>query len=299
MSFKPSYLKSYKSGELNNRIDKLNAILSDCTLCPRNCHIDRNETQGWCKTGRRAKISSFNPHFGEEAPLVGLMGSGTIFFGSCNLGCVFCQNYTISHRGEGKEVSKDDLADMMIKLHKKGCHNINLVSPSHVVAQFVEALPIAIEQGLDIPLVYNSGGYDSPETLHLLDGIIDIYMPDMKFASNERGLKLSASKNYWDICKESIKIMHQQVGDLVIEKGIAQRGIMVRHLILPDDITGSRDIFEFLSKEISLNTYLNIMDQYHPAYEACDIDELNRKITMNEYKETIALARGFGLTRLD
>lgn len=299
MSLKPSYLDLYKSGEIHNRIKALNEMLSDCTMCARNCHTDRNKTTGWCNTGIRARVSSYSPHFGEESPLVGLMGSGTIFFSYCNLGCIFCQNYNISHKGEGKELKKEGLADIMIRLQKKGCHNINLVSPSHVVAQIVEALPIAIENGLDIPLVYNTGGYDSPETLKLLDGIIDIYMPDMKFASNERGLELSASENYWDVCKQAVKIMHDQVGDLIIENNIAKKGLLVRHLILPDDITSSRDIFEFLSTKISKHTYLNIMDQYYPAYEACHIDKLNRRITMNEYKETVALARSYGLTRLD
>lgn len=296
---KPGYLALYENGELQKRIEFFNAQLNNCVICARECHVNRSEKMGWCKTGNKAIVSSYNAHFGEEAPLVGLMGSGTIFFTNCNLGCIFCQNYTISQDGKGKEVDKNKLANILIHLQHQGCHNINLVSPSHVIAQIVEALPIAIEAGLNIPLVYNTGCYDNPEMIKMLNGIIDIYMPDIKFGDNETGLKLANAKNYWDNCKQCIKIMHDQVGDLEMINGIATKGLIIRHLILPDNLSCSQNVFEFIADEISTNTYLNIMDQYNPAYKANTICALNRKITMREYHEAIALAESYGLTRLD
>ena len=299
MIIEPGYIELHKSGELAKRVEKFEKILKNCTLCAHKCHIDRNKELGWCKTGRTVKVSSYSAHFGEEKPLVGMMGSGTIFFANCNLGCIYCQNYTISHVGDGVDASKEELANIMIKLQDRGCHNINFVSPSHVIAQIVEALPLAIEKGLKIPLVYNTGGYDNPETIKLLDGIIDIYMPDIKYGDNDIAYELSGAKDYWDVSKQCIKIMHDQVGDLLIKGEVAKRGLMVRHLILPNDLTSSQVIFEFLAKEISTNTYLNIMDQYYPSYKADTVEDLNRRITMREYKETIALAKSYGLYRLD
>ncbi|MEW5821702.1 MAG: radical SAM protein [Cyanobacteriota bacterium] len=299
MSIQPGYIEHHKSGELDKRISILQEILKDCVLCARNCHINRNNQLGWCKTGRLARISSYSAHFGEEKPLVGMMGSGTIFFTNCNLGCIFCQNYTISHLGEGTEINKFELANIMLKLQEMGCHNINFVSPSHVVTQIVESLPIAIEGGLNVPLVYNTGGYDNPDTIKLLDGIIDIYMPDIKYGDNDIGYELSCAKDYWDISKKCLKIMHKQVGDLVIEDDIAKKGLMVRHLVLPNKLSTSEAIFEFLAEEVSTNTYLNIMDQYYPSYKADSIGNINRKVSMREYKETIALAKSLGLFRLD
>jgi len=299
MANEPNYLSLYKSGELNKRIEKFQELLSDCTLCARNCHVDRNKDVGWCKTGRLAKISSYSPHFGEEKPLVGLMGSGTIFFTHCNLGCIFCQNYSISHLGEGKGTTKEELANIILNLQNRGCHNINFVSPSHIVTQIVEALPIAIEGGLNVPLVYNTGGYDNPDTIELLDDIIDIYMPDIKYGDDDIAYELSCARNYWKINKECIKLMHRQVSDLVIEDEVAIKGLMVRHLVLPDDYNSSATVFEFLSEEISKNTYLNIMDQYYPSYKADTIASINRRVKMREYKQTIALAKSYGLYRLD
>jgi putative pyruvate formate lyase activating enzyme len=299
MSFEPSYLELYHTGELENRINKLVNNLEDCTLCPRKCHVNRNTKYGYCQVGRNAIVSSYFPHFGEEKPLVGIMGSGTIFFSFCNLGCVFCQNFSISQKGEGKAVNKIELAEMMLNLKSKGCHNINLVSPSHVIAQIVEALPIAIEQGLDIPLVYNSGGYDNPETIKLLDDIIDIYMPDIKYGNNDVAYEFSCAKNYWDITKYAVKEMHQQVGDLIIQDGIAKKGLMIRHLVLPEKQAHSENIFKFIASEISNSTYLNIMDQYHPEHKSDLIPNLNKRVNRKEFMETVTLAQKYGLQRLD
>jgi putative pyruvate formate lyase activating enzyme len=253
-----------------------------------------------CRTPREALVSSYGPHFGEEAPLVGRHGSGTIFFTNCNLRCLFCQNYSISQLGEGHKVSKEELADMMLSLQAKGCHNINLVSPTHVVPQILEALEVAVESGLHLPLVYNSGGYDSVETLRILDGIVDIYMPDMKYDNEETAKELSGIENYPEINKAAIKEMYRQTGDLEVnEEGVAQRGLLVRHLVLPQGLAGTKGIVNFLSKEISIHTYVNIMDQYHPCYKASQIPGLGRRISSSEFREALSLAREAGLSRLD
>ena len=245
-------------------------------------------------------ISSYDPHFGEEAPLVGRRGSGTIFFTYCNLGCVFCQNYTISQLGEGRAVDREELAGMMLSLQAKGCHNINLVSPTHVVPYILDALELAVSRGLHLPLVYNSGGYDSVETLELLDGIVDIYMPDMKYSDEKTAEQLSGIKDYPKVNKAAVKEMHRQVGDLEIDKpGVAQRGLLVRHLVLPNWIAGTREVVRFLAQEISTNTYLNIMAQYHPGYKAFDIPQLARAVNRQEFLEAIDLAHQQGLNRLD
>jgi len=245
-------------------------------------------------------ISSYGPHFGEEAPLVGKHGSGTIFFTYCNLRCVFCQNYTISQLGEGSPVSGEELAKIMLFLQARGCHNINLVSPTHVAPYILDALELAVGMGLHLPLVYNSGGYDSVETLRLLDGIIDIYMPDMKYSEEKIAEQLSGIKDYPSVNKAAIKEMHRQVGDLQIDgQGVAQRGLLVRHLVLPYNLAGTQEVVRFLSQEISINTYLNIMAQYHPCYRALDIPLLSRPVNRQEFCEAIDLARQQGLDRLD
>ncbi len=245
-------------------------------------------------------ISSYGPHFGEEAPLVGRRGSGTIFFTYCNLRCVFCQNYTISQLGEGRAVDREELAGMMLSLQAKGCHNINLVSPTHVVPHILDALELAVSRGLHLPLVYNSGGYDSVETLELLDGIVDIYMPDMKYSDEKTAEQLFGIKDYPKVNKAAVKEMHRQVGDLEIDKlGVAQRGLLVRHLVLPDWIAGTQEVVRFLAQEISTNTYLNIMAQYHPGYKAFDIPQLARAVNRQEFLEAIDLAHQQGLNRLD
>jgi putative pyruvate formate lyase activating enzyme len=245
-------------------------------------------------------VSSYGPHFGEEAPLVGRHGSGTIFFTNCNLRCLFCQNYSISQLGEGQKLSKEELAYIMLSIQAKACHNINLVSPTHVVPQVLEALELAVESGLHLPLVYNSGGYDSVETLRILGGIVDIYMPDMKYDDDETARELSGIENYPAINKAAIKEMHRQTGDLEInEEGVAQRGLLIRHMALPHGLAGTKGIVNFLSKEISRNTYVNIMDQYHPCYKAFQIPSLGRRISSAELREALSFAQEAGLNRLD
>ena len=296
-----AYLKLYHSDKLKERIEIALSLLERCTVCPHNCGVNRLAGGiGKCRTSRQAMVSSYGPHFGEETPLVGRHGSGTIFFTHCNLKCVFCQNYTISQLGEGEKVSKEELAYMMISLQARGCHNINLVSPTHVVPQILEALELAVKGGLHIPLVYNSGGYDSVETLRILDGIVDIYMPDMKYDDEEIARELSGIENYPRINKAAVKEMHRQTGDLEIgEEGVARRGVLVRHLVLPNGLAGTKGIVNFLSKEISSKTYLNIMAQYHPCYKAFQIPSLGRRISSAEFYEALSLARAAGLSRLD
>jgi len=296
-----AYLELYRSGKLRERVDAAVSLLESCPVCPRSCGVNRLAGDvGKCRTPREALVSSYGPHFGEEAPLVGRHGSGTIFFTNCNLMCLFCQNYSISQLGEGHKVSKGELADMMLFLQAKGCHNINLVSPTHVVPQILEALEIAVESGLHLPLVYNSGGYDSMGTLRILEDIVDIYMPDMKYDNEETARELSGIENYPEINKAAIKEMYRQTGDLEVnEEGVAQRGLLVRHLVLPHGLAGTKGIMNFLSEEISRNTYINIMDQYHPCYKAFQIPGLGRRISSAEFREALSLAREAGLSRLD
>lgn len=297
----PFYTRLHETGELKARIAQSLELLKDCRLCPRKCRIDRTKgSKGFCRTGRFAKVASFCPHFGEESPLVGRGGSGTIFFSSCNLLCSFCQNYDISHYNEGSPAGPDELAGMMLDLKRAGCHNINFVTPSHVVPQILEALPLAIEAGLDMPLVYNTGCYDRPETLSLLDGVFDIYMPDFKFWNPEYAEAYCAAPDYPEIARGAIREMHAQVGDLSIDRdGIARRGLLVRHLVMPGGIAGTREIMSFIAQEISLNTYVNIMDQYRPCHRAVHEGKISRRITQEEYLEALESARQAGLERLD
>jgi len=276
-------------------------MLEECRVCPRCCGINRMAGEsGECHVTSQVVVSSYGPHFGEESPLVGRHGSGTIFFTYCNLHCVFCQNYTISQLGEGEPVSREELAGMMLSLQAKGCHNINLVSPTHVVPYILDALELAVSEGLYLPLVYNSGGYDSLETLKLLDGIVDIYMPDMKYSDEKIAEELSGIKDYPSINRAAVREMHRQVGDLQIdEQGTARRGLLVRHLVLPNGLAGTREVVSFLAKEVSANTYLNIMAQYHPCYKAFEMPSLARPISGQEFQEAINLAHQEGLHRLD
>jgi len=295
----PSYLNLEKK-ELKRRIERLFKILESCEICPRKCHVNRLKGEkGYCQLGYLPMVSAYHPHFGEETPLVGKYGSGTIFMTSCNLSCVYCQNYEISQLRIGDEVSFERLAGMMVELQNLGCHNINLVTPTPQVPAILKSLEIAIEKGLKIPLVYNTSSYDSLEVLKLLDGIVDIYLPDAKYSDDKVALKYSNAPNYFEIMKKAIKEMHRQVGDLVVnEEGIAVRGLIVRHLVLPNGLAGSEKIFEFIAKEISKNTFLNIMDQYWPAYKAYQYPELSRRITKEEFQEVINLAKNFGLKRI-
>lgn len=285
--------------ELKDRASAALSRIACCDICPRCCAVDRlSDQRGFCRTGRLAGVASYTPHFGEEDCLVGSAGSGTIFFSGCNLSCLFCQNYDISQQGAGREASAEELARMMLALQDCGCHNINFVTPTHVVPQILEALVLAREGGLHLPLVYNSGGYESIETLRLLDGVIDIYMPDAKYGQDGPALKYSGAPDYVERMKAALKEMHRQVGDLVLdEAGIARRGLLVRHLVLPEGAAGTAEVVSFISQEISKNTYLNVMAQYHPAYNACRFPELCRTISAREYAQSIALAAEAGLRR--
>ena len=276
-------------------------MLEECCVCPRRCGVNRLAGEGGkCHITSQVIVSSYGAHFGEEAPLVGRYGSGTIFFTYCNLRCVFCQNYTISQLGEGSAVDREELAGMMLSLQAKGCHNINLVSPTHVVPYILEALEIAVSRGLHLPLVYNSGGYDSVETLELLDGVVDIYMPDMKYSDEKTAEQLSGIKDYPRVNKAAVKEMHRQVGDLEIDnEGVAQRGLLVRHLVLPNRLAGSQEVVRFLAQEVSTNTYLNIMAQYHPCHKAMDMPLLSRPLLEQEFYEATDPAHQQGLDRLN
>ncbi len=295
----PLYLEKLTQKDLKAKAEALHELLVECRICPNECMARRSEGEtGECHSTDEVIISSVGPHFGEEPPLVGSMGSGTIFLANCNLSCEFCQNYDISHLGIGEKVTTEDLAGAMLKLQQRGCHNINFVTPTHFTPQIVDALILAIEKGLELPIVYNCGGYESVKTLKLLENIIDIYMPDIKYSVDENALKFSGVQNYWEVVTDAIKEMHKQVGDLKISKrGIAQRGLLIRHLVLPNDIAGSKKVIDFVADEISTNTYLNIMDQYRPAYNASKYEKLNRRITPSEYKEVVDYAFSKGLKR--
>jgi putative pyruvate formate lyase activating enzyme len=302
MSYEPAYLQLLRTGELQRRVEAAFRRLGACDLCAHACGVNRRESirGAVCRTGELAVVSSYSPHFGEEAPLVGRGGSGTIFFTWCNLRCQFCQNYEISHLGEGRAVEPRELAAMMLRLQAAGCENINLVSPSHVVAQVLAGLLIAAQAGLRLPLVYNTGGYDSPVALALLDGVIDIYMPDMKYADPAIARRVSKIRNYPAVNQAAVKEMHRQVGDLAIdERGVARRGLLVRHLVLPEGLAGTAQIAGFLARETSPHTYVNIMDQYRPCYRAGDYPALDRPVTRVEFDRAVELAREAGLVRFD
>ncbi len=292
-----SYLSLIEGGELERRKEKLYQLLSPCRLCPRECGVDRKKEKGFCGGGWKVKVASFGPHFGEERELVGRHGSGTIFFSGCNLKCVFCQNYDISVLEHGEEMEAEELAEAMLFLQRLGCHNINLVTPTHFVPQIIDALIIAVERGLRLPLVYNCGGYESVETLRLLEGIIDIYMPDIKYGDSSAGEKYSHVPDYFQVVKEAVKEMYRQVGDLVVKGGIAERGLLVRHLVLPHNQAFSREVFRFLAQEISPHTYVNIMDQYRPLFRAFQFPEISRFPTRQEYLEAVEMAWEEGLYR--
>ena len=296
----PSYIELRRTSELHERVEAAHKLITPaCELCPRCCGIDRLSGQvGICRSGSLPIVSSYGPHFGEEPPLVGFHGSGTIFFGGCNLTCIFCQNYDISQGGLDREITVEDLAQMMLSLARQGCHNINLVSPTHQLPQILSALEVAAESGLDIPIVYNCGGYEPVKVLSLLDGVVDIYMPDMKYGSNEVGLQLSGVPDYWNRNQEAVREMHRQVGDLVLdERGIAHHGLIVRHLVLPDDLAHTREVMHFLATEISKDTYVNVMEQYRPAHKVIGHPVMGRRIAPEEYVEAVRIARDEGLWR--
>jgi putative pyruvate formate lyase activating enzyme len=272
-------------------------MLKECRLCPRQCKVNRLEGElGFCRAGDTLMLSSAFAHYGEEAPLVGHMGSGTIFLTHCNLRCVFCQNHDISHRGRGESVTSQQMATYMVALQQRGCHNINFVTPTHYVPQIIAALPYAIDRGLRIPLVYNCGGYEALEAIKLLEGIIDIYMPDVKWSDSRVAEKYAQAPDYPAVVKEVLKEMHRQVGDLQISKaGVAKRGLLIRHLVMPDGLAGTRELMHYIATVISPHSYVNIMSQYRPEYRACEFPELSRRITYEEYREAIDCARKEGL----
>jgi len=299
-AFRPAYLALLDRGELDRRVAAAWTHLEDCDLCARYCHVNRRQTTtgAVCRTGERAAVNSYGQHHGEEDPLRGWNGSGTIFFSWCNLRCVFCLNWEISQKGIGREVEPEELAGMMLALQAEGCHNINLVTPSHVVTQILAAVAIAACRGLRLPLVYNTGGYDSPEALALLDGVIDIYLPDMKYGDSETARQYSKVRNYWEVNQAAVREMYRQVGDLQIDdSGVARRGLLVRHLVLPGDLANTESVLAFLATGISRNTYLNLMDQYFPCYRAWDYPPLDRPITRDEYERAVAVADKYGLRR--
>lgn len=299
-NYTPGYISLYESGKLDNRIQVLNEKLKSCIVCPHNCKVDRlNNERGFCRAGANIVIDGYGPHLGEEEALVGMGGSGTIFFSYCTLQCVFCQNCEISHHGEGYEVSPSELSGIMLSLQKKGCHNINLVSPSHYVPQIVEAISLAAKNGLSLPIVYNTGGYDEIDTLKLLEGIIDIYMPDIKFGDNVKAKKYTKSAKYFDIAKGAVKEMHRQVGNLAIdERGIAYKGLLIRHLVMPENLSDTDKVLEFIAEEISKDSVVNIMSQYYPAHKSYTFAELSRRISRNEYNEAVKYAEKLGLKNM-
>ncbi len=302
MRAEPGYLRLLDDGELSRRAALAGERLADCDLCARACGVDRTRALegSACQTGARASVTSFGPHHGEEAPLSGWAGSGTIFFDRCNLRCVFCQNSDISQASAGRELEPEELAAVMLALQERGCHNVNLVSPSHVVAPVLAAVHLAAERGLRLPIVYNTGGYDCLPTLALLDGIVDVYMPDLKYGDSRIGRRLSGVDDYVEVNRAAVLEMHRQVGDLELdERGIARRGLLVRHLVLPGGLAGTEEVLAFLAEEVSPDTYVNVMDQYHPCYRARDHEPLDRRLSREEWREALRIAGRAGLRRLD
>jgi len=300
-AYEPVYIRGYEKGLLKEKAAQAGSLLKSCMLCPRKCGVDRLAGKtGFCKTGKFAWVSSYGPHFGEEAPLVGTRGSGTIFFTHCNLLCLFCQNFDISHQGMGQEVTDNELADIMLTLQNQGCHNINFVTPSHVVPQILAALEIAAAHGLDIPLIFNTGGYDRIATLKLLDGIFDIYMPDFKFWESQVAESSCQAADYPEVARSALAEMHRQVGDLQIDDaGIARRGLLIRHLVLPGGLAGTRQVMRFIARKLSPSSYVNVMSQYRPCGRADEIKGLESHLSPGDYKNAVRAAQEEGITRLD
>lgn len=296
-SYSPGYMELLENGELERRVMEARKHLDRCNLCPHRCGVNRKEKLGFCRAPEKAVVSSFGPHFGEERPLVGARGSGTIFFGYCNMRCVFCQNCEISFGGEGEAISNGELAGIMLQLQEDyHCHNINFVTPTHFVPNILEALLEAARQGLKLPLVYNCGGYEEMETLELLDGVIDIYMPDFKYHLEEWGQKYSQVRDYAKKVKEALKEMDRQVGGLQTdEEGIAYRGLIIRHLMLPGGLGNTKEVLRFIKEELSSHCLVNLMDQYYPAHQAYKHEELARGLKPGEYRQALRLAKELGL----
>lgn len=291
-------MKLLENNTFKKRVDKLKSMLNNCVLCPHQCSVDRIKGEaGFCKTLTHPVVSGAEAHYGEEKELVGRHGSGTIFFSHCNLKCVFCQNYEISHCGEGNEISVEQLAEVMLYLQKRKCHNINLVSPGHIIPQIVEAIYLAANEGLTLPIVYNTNGYDLTDTLMLLEDIIDIYMPDLKFSDDTLAEKYLGVKQYYSIATAAIKEMFHQVGNLKTDgNNIAYRGLMIRHLVMPENIASTDKIMGFIANHISKDTYINVMSQYYPAYRSHDYKELSQNITRQDFQQALKSAKEAGLT---
>jgi putative pyruvate formate lyase activating enzyme len=293
----PNYFKTHKDSVLKRKIEEAYEMLESCSICPRNCRVNRIKNEkGFCKVGLNPVVCSFMPHHGEEPPISGLKGSGAIFFSSCNLKCAYCQNHSFSQEGEGEEVTPEKLSDFMIDLQKLGCHNINLVTPTHVMPQILKALNIAIENGLKIPIVYNTSGYELPEIVKFLEGVIDVYLVDMRYADSRISEKYSQAKDYPLINQKAVKEMHKQVGNVEFDKdGIIKKGLVIRHLVLPNNTSGTDKIIEFISKELSKNTYVSLMSQYQPYYKAHSYQEISRRITKEEYKAAVECLNKYNL----
>ncbi len=286
--------------ELKTRIEAAYSLLESCRVCPRECGVNRlkNEKLGFCRSGLNPVVSSASPHQGEEPPLSGTRGSGTIFFANCNLRCVYCQNYPISQMGNGAERTPAELACQMLWLQEQGCHNLNLVTPTHFMPQILKALAIARQRDFSLPLVFNTSGYESVEALKLLDGIVDIYMPDIKYVDDSIARRFSLIKDYYAVAKAAVKEMHRQVGDLLVEDDVAVRGLIIRHLVLPDGLAGTAEVMRFIARELSVHSYVNVMAQYRPEHKADRFPGLSRRITSLEYGEALRLALEQGLYRL-
>ncbi len=299
MTFIPSYIRLFEEGELQQRIRVLKEFLKECRLCPRECGVNRlNGETGVCHAGLESMVSSAFPHFGEEPPLVGNHGSGTIFLTHCNLLCIFCQNYDISHLGNGEPVTSSDMARVMVRLQEMGCHNINFVTPTHYAPQIIASLPEAIEKGLRLPIVYNCSGYESIEVIRLLEGVVDIYMPDVKYMDGKHSKQFSNAPDYPEVIQGVLKEMHRQVGDLTTNpEGVAERGLLIRHLVMPYGVASSEAVLKFIAEEISVDSYVNLMDQYRPEYRAHEFPEINRRITQREYQEATQWAKRYQLYR--
>jgi putative pyruvate formate lyase activating enzyme len=294
----PAYLESYRNGHLDKIIDRLFKCLESCAICPRKCRVNRvNGIQGFCRTGLKPKVYSYMAHHGEEPPISGIKGSGTIFFSNCNMACVYCQNYEFSQLGQGREVNFEELAKFMLELQKMGCHNINLVTPTHILPQILKSLKIAILAGLKIPLVYNTSGYDLSEIIKLLDGIVDIYLPDMRYADTESAVQFSASPGYPEENRKAVKEMYRQVGTAEFaENGIIRRGIIIRHLVLPNNVAGTEKIMRFIAEDLSRDTYISLMSQYLPYHRAAEFKEINRRLRLKEYAEAKGIMAKYGLS---
>ncbi len=299
----PAYARLHEEGELERRVEQAFAVMEECYLCPRECGVNRREGEtGFCRTAGHPVVFSRQPHFGEERPLVGANGSGTIFFSNCNLRCVFCQNYPLAHKGRGREATDEELAQMMMDLQDRGCHNINLVTPTHVMPNIISAVHIARQEGLELPLVYNTSGYENAEMIEMLDGVVDIYLPDMKFMDGDNAERYNdaEARDYPEKAQRALIKMHRQVGDLVTdERGIAERGLMVRHLVMPNRVAGTREFVDWVAENLSTDTYVNIMAQYRVEHRAYDFEKIDRAIHPEEFIEAVEWAEEAGLTNLD